>query len=102
MTDKHTPTPWAYKSNGSYFDVGIQNDSEVLPIYPLSIIGVPLSQEANARHIVKCVNAHDRLVALLKELHEALIEEYPYYTGGAEHDEVERLFNELDTKKESE
>ena len=65
---EQTELPWAYKSNGHYFDIGIDNENETLPIYPCAIIGVPHEQEANARLIVKAVNYHERLVEALKEL----------------------------------
>jgi len=58
---EHTELPWAYKSNGHYFDIGIDNESNDLPIYPCAIIGVPHEQEANASLIVTAVNFHQRL-----------------------------------------
>jgi len=57
---KHTKTPWAVKHHGDVC-------SEVLDDEALAVAFVWGTQgqpnQANARHIVKCVNLHDDLAA---------------------------------------
>jgi hypothetical protein len=71
MTTNHTPTPWyasfAY-GNGSALHVGgmiLQGPQCLTKIEP------PMDADtlqANAAHIVRCVNAYDELVAALEEI----------------------------------
>jgi hypothetical protein len=72
---KHTPTPWA--AYGTTLSTRAEG--------PRSLIGTtdPLRHHeeeeqnaANAAHIVKCVNAHDELVAALKGMLEAWEEQF--------------------------
>ena len=78
MSDKHTPLPWTYKSNGHYFDIGVECDEgSRLGIYPLAAIGVRHADEANAKLIVTAVNNHDRLVEALRMV-VGVFEEAPY------------------------
>lgn len=64
---KHTPGPWLYKSNGSYFDVGIDNhEDSVIPVYPTVCIGVPHDQEANARLIAAAPDLLEALEAVVR------------------------------------
>jgi hypothetical protein len=60
---KHTPTPWEFRDNGS--------DNGLDPCF--CVVGEPREYglvdhfaTENAEHIVKCVNAHDEIVAALK------------------------------------
>lgn len=66
---KHTPTPWAIYDKPAhsccweFIGVNIEQavrDEVADPIFE--------ADEANARHIVKCVNNHDRLVEALDGL----------------------------------
>ena len=52
MTDKHTPTPWEIEG----YEVYAQNEAVAM-----------CETEADAAHIVRCVNAHDGLVEALSE-----------------------------------
>lgn len=96
MTDtKHTPTPWVATSNESYWvivpEARGENDpyeiGDVCSSYPSSKDqGL---QQANAAHIVKCVNLHDELVEALRECNEALklhADQYPHMVKGYTHD----------------
>lgn len=58
----HTPTPWRVKHSG--LDAYIVGGPENFPC--ANMPGQGPTSEANAAHIVKCVNAHDELVATLK------------------------------------
>ena len=66
---KHTKTPWAVKHHGDVC-------SEVLDDEALAVAFVWGTQgqpnQANARHIVKCVNLHDDLVAACEAASEAV------------------------------
>lgn len=65
MIDKHTPAPWAITGMGNLVSVS-------LPKYPKSggFLGINLTdmEEANAKHIVKCVNCHYELLESLENL----------------------------------
>lgn len=66
---KYTLTPWfAVKNfNGGWTVKSIhaaKNDADVTDTYCDEIY----LSEADARHIVKCVNSHDELLAALKEI----------------------------------
>ena len=65
MTE-HTELPWIYRSNGHYFEIGVEHKDSVMPVYPSACIGVGHEQEANAQLIVTAVNNHARLVAALR------------------------------------
>jgi N-dimethylarginine dimethylaminohydrolase len=75
MTKEHTPTPWD-KLNGvftpedGYFSMIQTPDKCIANVF----------EEANAAHIVKCVNMHDELVEALKEAGD-VIESYHKSTG---------------------
>lgn len=71
---KHTPTPWNAEHNDHYWTIVPESRSEndpyqigdVCSSYPGEMNqGL---QQANARHIVKCVNMHDELVEALKNI----------------------------------
>jgi hypothetical protein len=61
MTTKHTPTPWRAETNpfGKPFVVGVNFEN----VIPTGCVGI-----TDAAHIVRCVNAHDELVAALDEM----------------------------------
>lgn len=75
---KHTPTPWLVTQSGACETLiraegphGKKIASTFVSSYGGTnrdsyIRGIK-TNEANAEHIVKCVNAHDELVAALKE-----------------------------------
>jgi hypothetical protein len=63
-----TPRPWAIHDNGSYLDIGVPSGETRFPVYPTVMIGVDYGNKANADHIVKCVNYHERLVGHLDRL----------------------------------
>jgi hypothetical protein len=73
----HTPTPWsvngfdphiitALRSPGAAW--GLENRLATLDVGHPDEEGAREMALKNARHIVKCVNAHDGLVAVLKDL----------------------------------
>jgi hypothetical protein len=57
-----TPTPWKARTNNS-----IEGSDSRLVAMPPSFARRKETSKANAEHIVKCVNAHDELVAALKQ-----------------------------------
>ncbi len=68
---KHTPTPW----EATHHICGIQirgNDEGCIVAEMIEHIyderKEPEEMEANAKHIVKCVNSHNDLVGLLDEI----------------------------------
>lgn len=54
----HTPTPWMLSKFGNEFSV----DAPCKPVGKILEIA-RVHREANAAHIVRCVNAHDELLA---------------------------------------
>lgn len=69
---KHTTTPWSYERARIHFRIrGGMREIGVVPfVGHRSGVGrdkVLWTSEADAVHIVKCVNAHDDLVAALRE-----------------------------------
>lgn len=77
MTEvKHTPTPWKAVSNESYWTIVPENRRDDSP-YQIGDVcsSYPYNkdqglQQANAAHIVKCVNLHDELVEALQFISE--------------------------------
>jgi len=63
MTKEHTPTPWKV-----YLYGGVQIGQEDTGDAVCSMWGDKQEGEANAAHIVKCVNMHDELVEALYNL----------------------------------
>ena len=74
MKPQHTPTPWNYDSTWALI-MGPKGE-EIGAIHAGSTKDGArvrtLEAKANAEFIVRAVNAHDDLVALLKELHGVL------------------------------
>ena len=73
MNTNHTPTPWTFVVHSNGMHSIVQDDSG----YPVAIanmgnVGKIDKERArpNAAHIVKCVNAHEELVAALIQLRE--------------------------------
>lgn len=69
----HTPTPWEFQEFEIVHEIQ-KGLVQSVPIYTNRIAGTlnPCSDDwdtaqANAAHIVKCVNAHEALVKALKE-----------------------------------
>ena len=59
---KHAKTPWYYEQDGGApYLVGNDGYDRVV-----EGVGKPITANANLRHIAKCVNAHDALVAALE------------------------------------
>lgn len=63
MTQKHTPTPWKVYQFGGV-QIGQEDTGEAI----CSMWGDKSEGDANAAHIVKCVNMHDGLVEALRRL----------------------------------
>jgi len=62
MTRTHTPTPWRIRDCGNTEIIGANGRTvETLP-----------GASYNAAHIVRCVNAHDELVAALRKAERVL------------------------------
>lgn len=61
---EHTKTPWHYQENADAYTHIIRGENDVY------ILGLSQkyggTDEANARHIVHCVNMHDELVEALR------------------------------------
>ena len=76
---KHTETPWKVADN-CYIE-----SEKGLDIAETLIVDNPGEGEANAEHIVHCVNCHDDLVRVLREAF-ILLEEHqceaPWYLKG--------------------
>jgi hypothetical protein len=67
-TTKHTPTPWS--TFGSVVKAKLTTVA-CAELKPDEYFDMPLA-EANAAHIVACVNSHDALAARVAELEEVL------------------------------
>ena len=79
MSKEHTPTPWVARDEYIY-------DKDRNEIATTTTSGFHYStDEANAAHIVKCVNMHDELVEALRLL---LSSSSDYQTGVAEAEET--------------
>ena len=85
MNTKHTPTPWHTEDNEGGSRKLVDADGEFI-----SYISVSRYQDgrrdpvakANAAHIVRCVNAHDELVALVRAITDNRQHCYIPTTGG--------------------
>ena len=74
---KHTPTPWRYVSRNRYGVIGLKNriQFEIGPAPEGTRSGAPIADicdqpnaEANADHIVHCVNTYPDLVKALEDM----------------------------------
>lgn len=69
---QHTPTPWyvGAQNDALYITAGVPPaQSNDYPNHTAERIALAhVYSEANARHIVRCVNAHDSLVAALERI----------------------------------
>lgn len=85
MTQKHTPTPWYINGFDLSQIISIQEGKDPdgrsyldgryqVPVANMQFHAFMDQQEviANAKHIVKCVNAHDDLVAAASEANSLL------------------------------
>ena len=70
---KHTPTPWTLEGRNI---LGAAHDGSMRCIAPVSGQS-PANADANAAHIVRCVNAHDALVESLSGLIEWMEQHHP-------------------------
>lgn len=67
---KHTPIPWEVATDEDGRVAVIKGCSFLTYAFPTDLGFETGSPEANAAHIVKCVNMHDELVEALKEVHD--------------------------------
>jgi len=64
---QHTPTPWRFNEYPTYADFTIWGDNGLVPVVTELGDGLTYEQDcANARMIVRAVNAHADLVAALE------------------------------------
>lgn len=68
METKFTKGPWIVKSNGAYFDIGTENDSLVLPVYPTVCMGAMHHDEENAHLIAAAPEMYEMLESVKSEL----------------------------------
>src|SRR5687768_17042145 len=68
-TQAHTPTPWQYWRTGIDGDAVALGPNGKYPIAKMLGGNVELN-EANAAHIVHCVNSHNELVEALQRIHD--------------------------------
>lgn len=64
---KHTPRPWLYEES-AYSCVLTYQGASIGAMFHSKMNGDRLPSEANAAHIVKCVNMHDELVEIVGDL----------------------------------
>lgn len=105
MTDtKHTPTPWVSVHRGTkkdiakgndYFRVGSEADVSDPDMSCTHVFGT--RKEANAAHIVKCVNLHDELVEALGEL----IENISPHSWGSHENKMGAIKNACEALKKA-
>ena len=78
MTTKHTPAPWSLSKHHSKSNIegaksrhiaSTAGYSDNLSTWHYSGSNYHEENEANAEHILKCVNLHDELVAGLMDAH---------------------------------
>ena len=65
------PGPWVKRFNGHYWDIGLANNSEVLPVYPTACIGVAPDQEAEADLIVAAPDLYAALDQALTSMQDS-------------------------------
>lgn len=90
-TSQHTPTPWhSYEKAGMPTELLVRwrvGDPQFC-VAGIALSGDSRIDEANAAHIVSCVNAHDALVAALREIAGRPEHEPSDYEGAHERDEI--------------
>ena len=67
---KHTPTPWRVEHDPEDGAIEVYSDGETARWVADCCCDSDVDL-ANAAHIVKCVNAHDELVSLVRDAHHA-------------------------------
>ena len=91
---KHTKTPWPMPSQDGLI---LENDGcFIASTYVDSDIRDPEECAANAAYIVRCVNAHDKLVAALKDAEMRLSGQG--MLGSKDNDPVVAALDELEEK----
>jgi len=87
MTATHTPTPWHSDSGIVHAAFNPRNElRRYVDIAVCNRIGnLEDEHKHNAAHIVRCVNAHDKLVAVLHDLVS------DYFDDGDGHVKAERI-----------
>lgn len=95
----HTPTPWLYTPHAATIGGVIWHQFGMAPVLIASIYsdtnksGIGAGEtEANAAHIVRCVNAHDKLVAALRDLCER---DWAYIGGDADTGNPDSLYSRV-------
>ena len=73
-TPTHTPTPWKYREGWECYQLCSANGMPIgLTDYPSDGRNIFREEaEANAAHIVRCINVHDQLVEALRLVDEKL------------------------------
>lgn len=67
MPQEYTPTPWTLSFRDTTVTHGDTIVAFVLTAHDMGKVRDDAASVANAAHIVRCVNAHDALVAALRE-----------------------------------
>ena len=86
MNAKHTPTPWKVADLNAWIEVRSNSTARpICKIWKSDDDGKDEYQElqANAKHIVHCVNVHDELIGALEQL-------YPYCEGDTSREIIEK------------
>lgn len=68
MSKEHTPTPWEVGTDEDGRVAVIKGCSFLTYAFPTDLGFETGSADANAAHIVKCVNMHDELVEAIQDL----------------------------------
>ena len=93
---KHTPGPWRIDNSNNY-DIESYNE-ETGTTFGICQMYADESMEANARHIVHCVNCHDELLEALQAVYSDI--ELQNVKGGS--DELNFIVQQALAKAESE
>lgn len=97
MNQTHTPTPWAWCNNNTclYHETSPNTQNCILHCDPINA-----PDEANANHIVHCVNVHDELVEVLKEWQSFCkndeLSTWPYVENGKMYEDISDLLTKTE------
>ncbi len=72
MESKHTKTPWMVVNSGGAITAEFKDGYELICTLETVPLKITPHIEANAHHIVKCVNTHDELMEILMEMKNAI------------------------------
>ena len=67
----HTPTPWMQSSTDPCTVIAVENTVKTICDTDIACAADGVN-EANAAHIVKCVNNHEELIKMLTFLHQVM------------------------------